>query len=378
MGARKRPRHGLVFIHPSDELYGADRILLDLVSALSADELRDAEFWLPTDLAHGPDPLCEQLRARGATVRHVDLPVLRRALATPSGLMSLLRRCGKLWRLLLDRRPEEVYCTTSATLLSAPIARLSGVPRVVGHLQELWNRLDRAVLSLCALACHRLVAISEPVRAQLPSFLTDRCVVVINSTLPPEVIEPLDGRHGELRFVVASRWNAWKGHRTLLEAWDRLEQPGLLTILGGPPQSGVSTDVIGLRDRLRRPETVRIVGEVADVGPFFSEADVVLVPSDTPEPFGLVAIEAFARGRPVVGSRGGGLADIVTDGYDGWLYPMGDSGALAALLGSMSRVSVTESGTRALTTYEERFTPERYRREWRLAAGLSRSKAEGR
>lgn len=50
------------------------------------------------------------------------------------------------------------------------------------------------------------------------------------------------------------------------------------------------------------------------------------------EPFGLVAIEAMAYGRPVVASRTGGLAEIVVDGETGRLVPPGDPQALAQAL----------------------------------------------
>jgi glycosyltransferase involved in cell wall biosynthesis len=59
---------------------------------------------------------------------------------------------------------------------------------------------------------------------------------------------------------------------------------------------------------------------------------VVVAPSLWQEPFGLVAVEAMAAGKPVIASRTGGLADIVRDGESGLLVPPGDAPALAAAL----------------------------------------------
>jgi len=115
---------------------------------------------------------------------------------------------------------------------------------------------------------------------------------------------------------------------------------------------------------------VCILGEVADAGARLEEADVVVMPSDSPEPFGLVAIEAFARGRPVIGSGAGGLLDIVTDGVDGWLYPPGDAAALAELLAGLTRAQVTRAGRAARATYESRFTTQRYAADWLAAVEL--------
>lgn len=360
----------LIFVHSSDESYGADQIVLDLFSALPVELRGRAEFWLPTDLTHGEAPLCQQLEARGARVRHLDLPILRRAYRSPRQLLALAGRAARLVREIRTARPAMVYCTTSAAFLAGPPARLAGVPHLVGHVQEIWSRGDTRALGPLARAFPRLIAISEPVRDGLPEHLQRRTSVILNATPEPAEQEPLAGREGALAFLVASRWNGWKGHRTLLTAWDRLESPGRLVVLGGAPPTGESVDVPTLARGLRRPDSVEVVGEVPDLDPYLQAADVVVVPSDNPEPFGLVAIEAFSRGRPVVGSDGGGLADIITHGQDGWLFPLGDADRLAELLAGLTRAEVNRAGAQARATYERRFTADRYAEQWRRATGI--------
>jgi glycosyltransferase involved in cell wall biosynthesis len=67
-----------------------------------------------------------------------------------------------------------------------------------------------------------------------------------------------------------------------------------------------------------------------------------VVPSIWPEPFGLVALETAAAGKPIVASDIGGLRDIVADGETGLLVPPGDRGGLAA---AMARL-IGDSGLR--------------------------------
>jgi glycosyltransferase involved in cell wall biosynthesis len=56
---------------------------------------------------------------------------------------------------------------------------------------------------------------------------------------------------------------------------------------------------------------------------------VLLMPSEH-EAFGLVALEAMACGVPSVATRVGGIAELITDGVDGYMEPMGDTAAQAA------------------------------------------------
>ena len=76
---------------------------------------------------------------------------------------------------------------------------------------------------------------------------------------------------------------------------------------------------------------VRFAGWVREAEAFYRGIDWFCIPSRD-EPFGLVALESFAHGVPVLASSVGGLAEIVTDGVNGLLFRADDPSALAAAL----------------------------------------------
>jgi glycosyltransferase involved in cell wall biosynthesis len=84
----------------------------------------------------------------------------------------------------------------------------------------------------------------------------------------------------------------------------------------------------GIADR------VRFVGHRDDVRDVMDAADVFCQPNASPEPFGIVLVEALAAGLPVVAAASGGAREVV-DGSCGELVPPGDAGALARVLRSL-------------------------------------------
>jgi glycosyltransferase involved in cell wall biosynthesis len=89
---------------------------------------------------------------------------------------------------------------------------------------------------------------------------------------------------------------------------------------------------LGVADRLH------LVGGLApegsDLQDLYRGATLFLLPS-LHEPFGIVVLEAWSAGLPVVATRVGGLGDLVEDGRDGLLVPPGDAPALAAAAGAL-------------------------------------------
>ena len=116
----------------------------------------------------------------------------------------------------------------------------------------------------------------------------------------------------------------------------------------------------------------------SEVAGALDEATVLVLPSRS-EGLGRVVVEAFCRGRGVVASRVGGIADIVDDGSTGLLVPSGDADALAdALVRALSDRTLAERlGAAAHDAVQPWLaTPEEYARRLReLVDEVTRTRA---
>ena len=90
---------------------------------------------------------------------------------------------------------------------------------------------------------------------------------------------------------------------------------------------------------------------------FYEDCDIFVAPS-LYESFGLVYLEAMARGKAVIGCRTGGVPEVVLDGRTGILVPPGDAAALAdAILHLVNDGGLAEQlGAAGLQRYRELFT----------------------
>ena len=125
-------------------------------------------------------------------------------------------------------------------------------------------------------------------------------------------------------FVVATaaRLSREKGVDTLLSAAAQRMGMTFLIAGDGPLFSAL---------KKQAPVNARLLGRLEDVLPLLRAADVFAVPSRR-EGQGIAALEAMAAGIPLVASRVGGLADMLTDGETALLVPPDDPDALAAAL----------------------------------------------
>lgn len=340
----------IVFLHPADEFYGADRVALALVERLRT--VDDVQVWLPTDVAYPQAALSGPLRDQGVQVRFLDLPVLRRMHANVRGAATTTVRMRALRRALRHARPRSVYVNTSALAPAVPVCRSLGIPADV-HVHEAFGRSERLTLGPLLDGARRIIVVSESVRRGLPRHQRRRAEVIRHTITDPVRAQDREGSAAlrasigltprDTAVLVASRWSPAKGVPVLLDAIDRIERADVhLVIAGGMPPAGQGVDIAAMAGRSVRADHVHVVGELADMRPWFAAADAVAVPSVFPDPYPTIALEGVAAGLPVLASDIGGLPEIV-DSETGRLIRAGDPAAWAQALRELPERS--EAGT---------------------------------
>ena len=184
------------------------------------------------------------------------------------------------------------------------------------------------------------------------------------SALPGAVVERDPSDPESLVIGIVGRLSPWKGQDVFLRAFtEAFPDGGVVARVVGASLFGegeFEAELRRLADELGIAERVEFVGHTDDVGREFARFDVAVHASVVPEPFGQVVVEAMAAGCAVVATDGGGPAEVITDGVDGVLVPMGDVRAMAEVL----RVLAGDRGLRtrlgeAASLGARRFAPDR-------------------
>lgn len=130
--------------------------------------------------------------------------------------------------------------------------------------------------------------------------------------------------NGDLKLLLIGRINNWKGQDFSIEALAHLQPNEKVTLkIVGSPFEGNEILLDQLKDKVRLLDIVdkiEFVDFITDPRHEYEQADIIIVPSTKPEPFGRTAIEAMNLKKPVIAANHGGLPEIVSNGYNGYLF----------------------------------------------------------
>lgn len=258
---------------------------------------------------------------------------------------SGLYRDGKVCEECIDHtlwRAVQHGCYHDSRTATAGVALMLAWHRRLGT----WNDSVNFYIAPTQFARQKLI------RGGLPE---KKIVVKPNFVHPDPGVQDEKGEY----VLFAGRLSPEKGVRTVLAAWKHLRQHIPLKFIGsGPQRAELELSVVeqGLSD-------VSLQGSLSHDGTLsaIKRARFLLSASELYETFGIVAVEAFACGVPVIAPRLGTMAEIVEDGHTGLHFTPGDPEDLAAKVEwAWAHPKEMEAmGRAARSEYEAKYTAER-------------------
>ena len=329
----------IVCVHQGVELYGSDRSFLLVVEGIRR-RWPDARIKV---VLPAVGPLNERLAAIVDRVEVRSLDILRLAEPVRTIFKSTVGLPWYVGHALRDLLQADLLYINTVVVADYILAARFCSSRSVIHVHEIPKPKAMAVFrGLCRYAKAALI-FNSAATAQAFGFGDDVRQEIVHNGVEPvhgATVPDLPSRFDEarpMRIALLGRINSWKGQDLLIEAVARLssaDRDRLRVRIVGSTFGGATVPVDALRQQIAHhglQDVVTLEPFQDDPGDIYRWADISVVPSRQPEPFGMVAIEAMAHGRPVIAAAHGGLTEIV-DESSGWFFPPNDAGALAAAI----------------------------------------------
>ncbi|MFZ0317850.1 MAG: glycosyltransferase family 4 protein [Candidatus Sulfotelmatobacter sp.] len=345
----------ILFVHGSNDLYGGEVILLELIKRLDRGQFEPIVV-LPQDMRH-LGRFSRRLDEEEIPYRFIRMAVIRRRYFSPLGLLAFVRDVlagvVTLMYLIWRERVALVHSNTIAVPCGALAARFMRRPGI-WHIHEIVTRpavMPRLLHPVVCALSTQVVAVSEAVRSHILTDCPgqankvhvihngiDFATFALSESASRETGTGIRRQFGipQSAFLVGmvGKVCRWKGQLLLVEAAKIVTQQSLgVRFLA---VGGVFDDEMHFMSRFRRSVTEAGLGEVfaisdyrSDIPEVLGALDLFILPSTEPDPFPTVVLEAMAAGKPVIACNHGGAPEMLAESETGLLFPPGCAAPLA-------------------------------------------------
>lgn len=347
----------ILYLHASAEMYGADKVLLELIKGLDSKEF-EAHVILPND-----GVLVEALRQVGAQVSVLDYPILRRKYFNPKGIADYIRSYNFYAKQIAlyarEHSIDMVHNNTAAVLEGIYLKRKLKLP-LIWHVHEIIVKpkaISDFINMLMGRYADKIVTVSQAVANHIKQspFIKDSQVEVIYNGVDNAVYYPMDASSIREKFDIAQdalvigmigRVNAIKGQNDFIEAVEPLLEKNeqAVAFLAGGVFPGEEWRLEELDKRIASSSVVSQIHRIDyydKTSELYNMFDIFVLPSIKPDSLPTVVLEAMACSKPVVGYNNGGIAEMVVDDKSGCLVkpnrPQELSNAISLLLDSSEK-----------------------------------------
>ncbi|MGQ7375947.1 glycosyltransferase family 4 protein [Streptococcus suis] len=325
----------ILYLHAGAELYGADKVLLELIKGLDKREF-EAHVILPND-----GILKTELLKIGAKVEVINYPILRRKYFNLKGIFeyvtSYCRYTKMIVQYAIEKQIDAIHNNTTAVLEGIYLKRKLKLP-LLWHVHEIIVRpkvISDFINFLMGHYADKIVTVSQAVANHIKKspFIKDDQISVIYNGVDNKVYFQTDVQSVRKQFDIGEdslvigmigRVNAWKGQGDFIEAVSPIleRNPKAIAFMAGSAFEGEEWRVQELEEnikKLRVASQIRRIDYYTNTAELYNMFDIFVLPSTNPDPLPTVVLEAMACGRPVVGYRHGGVCEMVKEGENGLL-----------------------------------------------------------
>ncbi len=222
-----------------------------------------------------------------------------------------------------------------------------------GRIVDWFNGISRDPVA----AVDKIITISHEEESRLQKHYPDKPIYYLPNGINPEHfrvavdadIRKAYGIPAERKIILCiSRIDYQKNQRILLKLLERTDNTHLL-LIGPVTAKWYCEQIVNDAKRAGVEDRITIIPGLPSDSPMLVaalHASAAFVLPSRHEPFGIVALEAWAAGTPLIAANVGGLKDFVTDGINGLLFPPDEPDAL---IGCWERLENTPGVREKLT-----------------------------
>ncbi|ONG00501.1 galactose transferase [Lacticaseibacillus rhamnosus] len=337
----------ILYLHAGAEMYGADKILLELVEGI------DKAKYKPIVLLPEDGVLVEAIANAGVEVKVIRYPIVRRKYFTPLGIWNFLLKyvyfSNKLVRFVKKEKIDIVHINTTAVWEGVWI-KLFSKSKVIWHVHEIIMHptfVFRVVSFLLEHFSNQIIAVSDATAERLlqSGIVSKNKISVIHNGIASEDVvsdkslkiqNALGVHQDDIVIGMVGRVNSWKGQGDFIDAVIPVlnSSKNARAILIGSPYLGEEARLKELMSRINSlsedlQNRIQVIPFQNRIQDYYAFIDIFVLPSTSPDPFPTVVLEAMANGIPVVGYAHGGVVEMVNNDKNGILVQPNNTNELS-------------------------------------------------
>ena len=318
----------ILIFHSSNDLYGASKILLQVINQLKKGG-HEVHVFLPYK-----GPLDQLFGDRQIKTKHLNFGVLRRKYFNPIGLSNrffkIFISTFKIIKYVKKSNIDIIYTNTSIILASGMSAYMCKIPNYI-HIHEIPNNnfYSRIMGFLISMFSSKIIVVSKSVKSHWSKYISKPLTLIYNGIpkIKFEVISKSPSK--KIKFITIARLLPYKGHKYIIEIANNFKKKNINSefIFLGDTFKGYEYYENELKQMSKDfgiEKNILFKGFDPNISKYLNQSDFLLHGAIDPDPLPTVIFEAIQHELPVISTCIGGPIEILDNGNGGLLIPVDD------------------------------------------------------